>query len=699
VVFVTPSSLLALISLIELYEDQRLDGHESPNEPEFRAYQLLSHLHDQEVARSILSLPSKIFHHPLVQLAFDLRALAQRNFDTQKVGSKSNAEISLNHFTRYFKRIKSADVPFLVACLAHNKLGEVRRAGTRALMRSYARVQPSALGTAGMKTKVMTTGMFKDLMGCTNETEAIGLALVLDITPVWEDGRIEGEGTPMGFLISAGADYNDNADAPPSEKWGEIQDKCRGASYQEIIDGKLSTVKPVLRSTAPVFTPTAGSAGTVKQVNGSVREEKGLEVKPPPSPQVGVGMAPPRQPIPGLVQPPSFSFGATPGPEPSAFAKRPSGISFSVMEQNPQAQTAAALPINAPDSPAVAPKTEPIVQPRVQEFVPMSVATTTSNAVASSSTIRPTKPTPPATSKGPSLAQVESIARSFASQMLFEAVKAQADTTTTETLKAERKRRLAEAKDKDHQRANHISHGITSNIVDDLVQQISGQVAAEAFFVERRRIEILHAYFTNWSTKAMSKRKRREVRDSKRRTFAQSIESMNLGASRVIGVDLEDALDKSLSRSVRKRGRVSLDLDLRQLDVEDTVAVLEKRSKQKAIFEEGTYFSLLGNHVCNMESDLDMLEEKKEGVEDLGEWHVVVDTTEEAGGRWLKSKFNLSEEGRCEASFAGSLREGRIVAMANTEAEEDWTENVGLVILECGSNTSRCVIVTVVRST
>jgi len=550
-----------------------------------------------------------------------------------------------------------------------------------------------------MKTKVMTTGMFKDLMGCTNETEAIGLALVLDITPVWEDGRIEGEGTPMGFLISAGADYNDNADAPPSEKWGEIEDKCRGASYQQIIDGKLSSVKPVSRPTAPAFTPIAGSAERIKQVNGSATKERRPEVRPSPGPQVGVGMAPPRQPIPGMVQPPSFSFGAKLGAEPSAFAKRPSESSISGMEEKRQAQTAVALPINAPDSPVVTPKLESIAQPKVQEFVPTPVPTMTSNAVASSSTIRPSKSTPPATSKGPSPAQVESIARSLASQLLFEAVKAQADTSTTETLKAERKRRLTEAKDKDHQRASHISYGITNNIVDDLVQQISSQVAAEAFFVERRRMEMLHAYFTKWSTKAMSKKKRREVRESKRRTFAQSIESMNLGASRVNGVDLEDALDKSLSRSVRKRGRVSLDLDLRQLDVEDTVAVLEKRSKQKAIFEEGTYFSLLGNHVCNMESDLDMLEEKKEQVEDLGEWHVVVDATEEAGGRWLKSKFNLSEEGRYEASFAGALREGRIVAVANTEAEEDWTENVGLVILECGSDAKRCVIVAVVRST
>ena len=202
------SLLTALISLIELYEDQRLDGHDSQNEPEFRAYQLLSHLHDQEVARSILALPARIFHHPLVQIAFDLRALAQRNFDTQKVGSKSNAEISLNFFTRYFKRVRRADVPFLMACLAHNKLGEVRRAGVRALMRSYARVQPANIGTPGMKTKVMTIEVFRDMMGCVDDQEALGLAVTLDVTPVWDDGNVEGHGLPMGFLISAGADYN-----------------------------------------------------------------------------------------------------------------------------------------------------------------------------------------------------------------------------------------------------------------------------------------------------------------------------------------------------------------------------------------------------------------------------------------------------------------------------------------------------------
>lgn len=75
-------------------------------------------------------------------------------------------------------------------------------------MRSYARVQPANIGTSGMKTKVMTIEVFREMMGCVDDDEALGLAVTLDVTPVREDGRVEGEGMPMGFLISAGADYN-----------------------------------------------------------------------------------------------------------------------------------------------------------------------------------------------------------------------------------------------------------------------------------------------------------------------------------------------------------------------------------------------------------------------------------------------------------------------------------------------------------
>lgn len=75
-------------------------------------------------------------------------------------------------------------------------------------MKTYARVQPANIGTVGMKTKVMTMDMFRGLMGCVDDDEALGLAVTLDVTPVWEDGEVSGEGMPMGFLVSAGADYN-----------------------------------------------------------------------------------------------------------------------------------------------------------------------------------------------------------------------------------------------------------------------------------------------------------------------------------------------------------------------------------------------------------------------------------------------------------------------------------------------------------
>lgn len=208
----------ALISLIELYDDQRLDGRISRNEPEFRAYQLLSHLNDNEVARTILDLPNEIFSHPHLQLAFTFRSLAQRNFDTQKVGSKYNAEISLNFFSRFFKRVKKRDVPFLIACLAHNKFGDVRRAGIRALMRAYPAPPQSVVLKSGedpSSMRAMPMGVFVKLMDCRDEGEAMAVADALAVEPYFPRG-IDGldPNLPLGFLINTSADFDGMSNSP-----------------------------------------------------------------------------------------------------------------------------------------------------------------------------------------------------------------------------------------------------------------------------------------------------------------------------------------------------------------------------------------------------------------------------------------------------------------------------------------------------
>jgi hypothetical protein len=169
-------------------------------------------LNDNEVARTILDLPHEIFSHPQLQLAFTFRSLAQRNFDTQKVGSKYNAEISLNFFSQYFKRVKKRDVPFLIACLAHTKFGDVRRAGTRALMRAYPAPPQGVVlreGEDSSSMRAMPVAVFAKLMGCQDESEAMAIADALAVEPYYPRG-IPGfdPNVPLGFLVNTSADFD-----------------------------------------------------------------------------------------------------------------------------------------------------------------------------------------------------------------------------------------------------------------------------------------------------------------------------------------------------------------------------------------------------------------------------------------------------------------------------------------------------------
>lgn len=188
-----------LVTLMELYEDQRIDNRTFPNEPEFRAYMLISHINDHEVARGIMDLPSPIFNHPLLQTAFDLRALAQRNFDSQKIGSGYNTEVSQNFFSRFFKVVNNDKVPFLLACLAHAKFGDVRRAALRALTKAYPRL-PSGDYTSA---RVLSMDMAIKLLGCQSPDEVITTVETLGLDVIWSDDNSE----PIGVAVNMGSDF------------------------------------------------------------------------------------------------------------------------------------------------------------------------------------------------------------------------------------------------------------------------------------------------------------------------------------------------------------------------------------------------------------------------------------------------------------------------------------------------------------
>lgn len=113
----------ALQTLDHLYRESRKHGIDNPCEPEFRAYQLLSHLRDPEMDYMVATLPPQVAQHPLVLLAVELRALAASATRQALIAS-------------FFKRIRSPDVPVLFQCLAETHFVAIRLAGIQALYRS-----------------------------------------------------------------------------------------------------------------------------------------------------------------------------------------------------------------------------------------------------------------------------------------------------------------------------------------------------------------------------------------------------------------------------------------------------------------------------------------------------------------------------------------------------------------------------------
>lgn len=125
----------ALQTLIEIYDDVRNYGGNSPNEAEFRAYHLLSHIRDPELEKELQNLPNHIFQDPNVQLAIRLRNIISQNNVIER--GYANSVGALNLFTEFFRIVYSEETPFLMACLLETRFNEFRFYALKAMSRSF----------------------------------------------------------------------------------------------------------------------------------------------------------------------------------------------------------------------------------------------------------------------------------------------------------------------------------------------------------------------------------------------------------------------------------------------------------------------------------------------------------------------------------------------------------------------------------
>lgn len=125
----------ALQTLVEIYQDIRNHGGRAPNEAEFRAYHLLSHIRDPELEREIQQLPNDIFESESVQLALKFRAIISQNNIVER--GYNNTIGALNLYLEFFKLVYSDKTPFLVACLLETHFNEIRFYALKSMSRCF----------------------------------------------------------------------------------------------------------------------------------------------------------------------------------------------------------------------------------------------------------------------------------------------------------------------------------------------------------------------------------------------------------------------------------------------------------------------------------------------------------------------------------------------------------------------------------
>lgn len=171
------------------------------NEPEFRAYHLLAHIRDPDVARQLEMQSSRILDAPIVNVALDLRALAQRNNITNSRRG-ANTEATQNLFSRLFSIVGRPRVPFLMACILEFHFEDIRKGAIKAMRSSFREAH-----------KAFPISTLTEMLGFDDETEttsfasACKLELVLD--PV--------SGAPAAVKLHSRAPFD-----------GRISVHCRG---------------------------------------------------------------------------------------------------------------------------------------------------------------------------------------------------------------------------------------------------------------------------------------------------------------------------------------------------------------------------------------------------------------------------------------------------------------------------------------
>ncbi|WLF77012.1 actin cytoskeleton and mitosis protein [Lodderomyces elongisporus] len=218
----------ALQTLMEIYQDVRNNGGSCPNEAEFRAYHLLSHIRDPDLERQVQNLPSRIFNDNRVQLALELKKLASQNNIVER-GVK-NIVGALDFYVEFFRKVYSDETPLLIACLLETQFSEIRFYALKAMSRSFH-----------SKSKGYSLSRLQEDLGFANQEKLLSFLKYYEIDIIQENNEnlvdlFNQEKLKNKYKLNS---FHDKPRHPPIYS-PQIDNKIRGQSLKQFINEGIS---------------------------------------------------------------------------------------------------------------------------------------------------------------------------------------------------------------------------------------------------------------------------------------------------------------------------------------------------------------------------------------------------------------------------------------------------------------------------
>ncbi|KAG7692764.1 hypothetical protein KL951_004775 [Ogataea haglerorum] len=217
----------SLQSLTHMYDDVRLRGGSCPNEPEFRAYELISKLKDTELDRNIQKLPAVILNSGIVQKALMLRGLIINGFGNFQM------------FVEFFRVIMDPSTPLLLSCLCEIHFNQVRHMAMVTMAKAYH----------SKSKKMPEASVLADWLGFDSVDQLVTSCKFYDIPIINDDNTLRVEVTALRQAFKS---YQ----KPPS--CSKLNYKMEHISYQQIVKSGLPNTE-IKVSAETTFVPSQTS--------------------------------------------------------------------------------------------------------------------------------------------------------------------------------------------------------------------------------------------------------------------------------------------------------------------------------------------------------------------------------------------------------------------------------------------------------